>query len=274
MHDKVKTQPSEEQSSIAPTTPITTGRRNLLKAIGATGVAVATTTALPNEWAKPMVNIGVLPVHAQGSIIISLPPATSICPPTPADIMLTVDVSGSIADDIGNSRAALSAFVTSRDLANDRIGLVSFDTAPLTFLGLSQDGATINNAINGLVTGGQTSIAVGIDRATSELKSGNISGNQKILMLLSDGGANDPSRFSPRQGGDPVGFPEARDAAANAKAAGIRIISIAIGTQNLVNTQADFDLVIGLMQDIASSESDFYFVENLAQLIAALTACS
>jgi len=264
MNNEIPNQPSEERSL-----PLT-GRRNLLKALGATSLAVATTTALPNEWVKPVMNIGILPLHAQ----TSLPPvSTSICPPTPADIMLTVDVSGSIANDIANSRAALLAFVNSRNLSNDRIGVVSFDTAPLTFLGLTQDKGAIDSSINALTTGGATSIAVGIDRATNELKTGNISGNQRILLLLSDGGANDPSRFSPRQD-DPVGFPEARDAANNAKAAGLRVITIAIGTQNLVSNQADFDLVIGLMRDMASSSGDFYFVENLTQLIAALTACN
>ncbi|MBX3014044.1 MAG: VWA domain-containing protein [Caldilineaceae bacterium] len=256
-----------------PSTAETTGRRNVLKALGATGIAVATITVLPNEWIKPVINIGALPVHALGSPLGLPPVAQSICPPTPADIMLTVDTSGSIADDIANSRAALLAFVNSRNLSNDRIGLVSFDTAPLSFLALSQDKGAIDNTINNLTTGGMTSIAVGIDRSTNELKTGNLSGNQRILILLSDGGANDPTRFTPRQS-EPIGFPEARDAANNAKAAGIRIITIAIGTQNIVTNQASLNLVIGFMRDIASSPSDFYFVENLSQLIAALTACN
>ncbi len=43
----------------------TLGRRQLLKAIAATGGAVAASTLLPGEWAKPVVEVGVLPAHAQ-----------------------------------------------------------------------------------------------------------------------------------------------------------------------------------------------------------------
>jgi len=268
MNDKMSQPAPEDQI------PVEAGRRNLLKALGSTSLVAVTMGTLPKEWAKPVLNVGMLPAHAQTSVLVLPPTAPSICPPTPADIMLTVDMSGSIADDINASRDALLAFVNSRNLANDRIGLVSFDTAPLQFLALTQDKAALTNAISGLATrDGLTSIAVGIDRATNELKSGNVSGNQKILLLLSDGGANDPSRFTPRQG-DPIGFPEARDAANNAKAAGIRVITIAIGSQDIVVTQADLDMVVGLMREMASSSSDFYFVENLDQLIRALTACS
>ena len=41
-------------------------RRQLLKVLAGTGVA-AGMLALPNKWAKPVVEVGVLPVHAQGS---------------------------------------------------------------------------------------------------------------------------------------------------------------------------------------------------------------
>ncbi len=44
-----------------------TSRRNLLKAIAAAGGAIAATTLLPSQWTKPVVKVGVLPVHAQGS---------------------------------------------------------------------------------------------------------------------------------------------------------------------------------------------------------------
>lgn len=43
----------------------TLNRRQLLKAIAAAGGAVAAATMLPGEWAKPVVEMGVLPAHAQ-----------------------------------------------------------------------------------------------------------------------------------------------------------------------------------------------------------------
>jgi hypothetical protein len=42
-------------------------RREALKALAAAGGALAATAFLPGKWAKPLVEIGVLPAHAQGS---------------------------------------------------------------------------------------------------------------------------------------------------------------------------------------------------------------
>ena len=56
----------------------TLGRRQLLKAIAATGGAVAASTLLPGEWAKPVVEVGVLPAHAQVSVAFSM-----LCDSTP-----------------------------------------------------------------------------------------------------------------------------------------------------------------------------------------------
>jgi hypothetical protein len=50
----------------------TLGRRQLLKAIAATGGAVAAASLLPGEWAKPVVEVGVLPAHAQVSVAYSM----------------------------------------------------------------------------------------------------------------------------------------------------------------------------------------------------------
>jgi hypothetical protein len=47
-------------------TPKTWGRRELLKALAATGGAVALAN-VPHQWAKPEVGFGVLPAHAQAS---------------------------------------------------------------------------------------------------------------------------------------------------------------------------------------------------------------
>jgi len=45
----------------------TLGRRALLKALAAAGGAVTASSLLPGEWAKPVVEVGVLPAHAQVS---------------------------------------------------------------------------------------------------------------------------------------------------------------------------------------------------------------
>ncbi len=63
----------------------TLGRRQLLKAIAATGGAVAASTLLPGEWAKPVVEVGVLPAHAQIS-------ETPVPGPTPSPVPLAYSV--------------------------------------------------------------------------------------------------------------------------------------------------------------------------------------
>lgn len=45
------------------------GRRDLLKALAAAGGAVTTASLLPGQWAKPVVEAGVLPAHAQTSVL-------------------------------------------------------------------------------------------------------------------------------------------------------------------------------------------------------------
>ena len=45
----------------------TLGRRELLKVLAAAGGAVTANSLLPGEWAKPVVEVGVLPAHAQTS---------------------------------------------------------------------------------------------------------------------------------------------------------------------------------------------------------------
>jgi hypothetical protein len=54
-------------------------RRRLLKALVAAGGAATASTMLPGKWSKPIVEMGVLPVHAQ---ITPLPDATATPTPT------------------------------------------------------------------------------------------------------------------------------------------------------------------------------------------------
>lgn len=54
-------------------------RRRLLKLIATAGGAAAATTLLPGEWSRPVVEVGVLPAHAQ--VTEPIPTATPV--PTP-----------------------------------------------------------------------------------------------------------------------------------------------------------------------------------------------
>ncbi len=52
--------------------PINEGRRRLLTMLAASGGAIAASMVLPGKWVKPVVDWGVLPVHAQVSPTIVL----------------------------------------------------------------------------------------------------------------------------------------------------------------------------------------------------------
>ena len=68
----------------------TLGRRQLLKTLIATGGAVAASALLSSKWVKPIIEAGVLPAHAQGSITPTPSPTPSSSPtvlcytPTPS----------------------------------------------------------------------------------------------------------------------------------------------------------------------------------------------
>ena len=74
----------------------TLGRRELLKALAAAGGAVTASSLLPGEWAKPVVEVGVLPAHAQVSALLF----GIQCDSTPGGGQLphAVEVSVTIAD--------------------------------------------------------------------------------------------------------------------------------------------------------------------------------
>ncbi len=66
------------------------GRRQLLKTLIATGGTVAASALLSSKWVKPIIEAGVLPAHAQGSITPTPSPTPSSSPtvlcytPTPS----------------------------------------------------------------------------------------------------------------------------------------------------------------------------------------------
>jgi hypothetical protein len=83
MEEPTRNVPVEEPSSEE-----TLGRRQLLKVLAATTGAVAASSMLPGEWAKPVVEAGVLPAHAQ--VTPTPEPTDTPVPDTPVPLVYSV----------------------------------------------------------------------------------------------------------------------------------------------------------------------------------------
>lgn len=228
-------------------------RRDALKTLVAvTGVAAVST--LPDRWAKPLLEVGALPAHAQISGLPAGLPALKCIEAGQGqgiDLMLTLDKSGSISlleevviQDLNNAKTAFKLFVDGLNLAQDQVGLVSFDTAATLDQPLTQDSHAIKTAIDQVTGGGTTNIAEAIRTADAELFSGHANpANVKVIILMSDGYHN--------HSGDPI-------VEANlTKAKGTRILTVALGYF------ADYDT----LRAIASTEADFYYTPTSTDLI-------
>jgi len=153
--------------------------------------------------------------------------ACSPCGGLPLDVMIVLDRSGSMSGQkLQNAKDGIKAFLGSMDPAINAVGLVAFQpktgssncTTPsgntynstsshYLFVPLSNDYAsTMGNlnassalvsAVNCVRAGGSTAYANALDAAQAELDANGHEGWQPVIILLSDGAANDgPSYLS------------------------------------------------------------------------------
>ncbi len=178
-----------------------------------------------------------------GFAIYSIPggasPSTSC--PSSVDVMLVVDQGANISPQgFLNAKAALNSFIDSLPLTPDQVGVVAFGTSAAVLEKLSTSAAQANLVVDGIVTGPSSSyIGSGIAAAQGELTSPrHIPSANQVMIVLSDGA----DKGAPNN--------TATLAAANAaKAAGVTIITLQVGTGSST-----------LMQSIASLSSNYYVV--------------
>lgn len=167
------------------------------------------------------------------------------CPPvgSKSDVLLVIDHSGSmLGPSLDAAKAAADAFVGAMDLGQDRVGLVGFNQAAQLRQPLTGNAPNIRQAIQGLVAGGGTDIAAGLDEARREMVGPRRRASAaSVIVLLTDG-------FS--------AVPPALRAADLAKIDGARVFTIGVGAG--VN-----DL---LLSSIASTPSDYYVAPQPADL--------
>ncbi|MFC7046613.1 VWA domain-containing protein [Halobacteriaceae archaeon GCM10025711] len=152
------------------------------------------------------------------------------------EVALVSDVSGSMGGDkIAALKTAATGFVDKLS-APDEGAAISFASNSSVDQELTTDYDAIKAAINAYSAGGSTNMAAGIDAAENELLNGTnaTAGATKVMILLSDGVPDSQSA--------------AETAANDAKDAGIRIITIALGAG------ADEEF----LKDIASSSDDAF----------------
>jgi gliding motility-associated-like protein/uncharacterized repeat protein (TIGR01451 family) len=125
----------------------------------------------------------------------------------PLEVVLVIDVSGSMDDDIQNdqkipldyAKDAAVGFINTvftaanNPLGSNRIAIVTYSTNATTVrpLTLSSGQADLINAINGLVANGSTNIEAGIAKADEVLNLGTFDcKTSRSIVLLTDGVAN------------------------------------------------------------------------------------
>ncbi|UCE43726.1 MAG: VWA domain-containing protein [Candidatus Bathyarchaeota archaeon] len=126
----------------------------------------------------------------------------------PFDIILVIDRSGSMAidDALEDAKAAAIAFVDNRTFTpdpatSDWVGVVSYSSAsrghPAATLdqGLTNDPDLLTWAIGNLTTNGRTNIMAGVHLAQGELADHGRAQAQDVIILLSDGVANQWTNF-------------------------------------------------------------------------------
>ena len=141
------------------------------------------------------------------------------------DIMLAIDVSGSMLardfkpDRITAAKEVAGSFIADR--YGDRIGLVAFAGEAFTQSPLTTDQSTLQTLLarirSGLIEDG-TAIGNGLSTAINRLRESDA--KSKVIILLTDG-VNNRGEIAPRT------------AAEIAKAQGIRVYTIGVGTEGM-----------------------------------------
>jgi Ca-activated chloride channel family protein len=162
-----------------------------------------------------------------GGLLLAMarPTAAISVPRERAAVMLTVDVSGSMAaTDVQPSRIE-AARQAARTLIEQlpgqaRVGLISFNAQANVVAPLTSDHQAVEDALQGLRPGGGTAIGDALQLSVQQLVQNGGSGSPgrrppQMIVLLTDGSSN-------------TGIPPA-DAAAQAKAAGIPVETVGIG---------------------------------------------
>jgi len=180
---------------------------------------------------------------------------------TPVDVILLLDISGSMNDDGGvppqplsDALSAASLFIERLDRLTDQVGVVVFATEAELIQGLTLEHEAVDAGVRSLVIDpkeerGLTNMGDAILFADAELAS--LRHNRearKIVVLLTDGRANAPA--------EPGGEPHALERAGAARGRGAVFYTIGLGDG--VNTE--------FLSEIAGAPERVFFAGKSAEL--------
>lgn len=144
------------------------------------------------------------------------------------DVSLSMDISDFKPNRLEASKDVAMQFVTGRP--NDNMGMVIFGKESFTMCPMTSDHAVLLNMIKSvnfeLIDGSQTAIGDGLVTAVNRIRNGNA--KSKVIILLTDGSNN-------------AGDVAPRDAAGVAKALGIRLYTIGVGSNGEVDQVVGYD---------------------------------
>jgi Ca-activated chloride channel family protein len=229
-------------------------------------------------WQRHIATAGALASLVVLTIAFAQPVMAIPTPKDKATILLALDTSASMSSqDVSPNRLQAAedqarAFV--KDLPDGvQVGLVTFDTAARLLVSPTDDHAQVLDALGNLSVGPGTATADGIRTSLAAVEGArkNASGKpgQAAIVLMSDG-----TPTVAADGQDPV--QAANDAAAEAKAAGVPIETIAFGTADgTVNVQGQdvpVPVDVEAMKTIAADSGGRSFTAETADQLGAIYA--
>lgn len=130
------------------------------------------------------------------TIKINKPPTS--CGTSPSDVMLVMDTSGSMNDSNGSSGTKLSSAIAAATnyvsiiagQANNRVGLVNFDSNATLDSPLTSSFSNVTSQISTLKATGDTCIQCAINKANQEISTDKRTNIKNAVILLTDGIAN------------------------------------------------------------------------------------
>jgi hypothetical protein len=203
-------------------------------------------------------------------VTISLPLGREVI--TPLDVILVIDVSGSMDDrlpgdeqtKLEGAKEAAKIFVDQLDSEKDRVGLVTFHTVANLEEHLTHNFDDVKSRIDIISGGGWTNIGDGIDYSTDEYEYDGRGGTTIwSIILLSDGKANRPDGMNASQ--------YALDKSIAAHLAGsnqsLRIYTIGLGSKMDIDEPLLIQIAEGPLTGVDDPQGKYYYAPSSNDLI-------